>query len=130
MSVGFGSNFLLAARGCAWSGLAETLTGLGGYAFQVFDAEKGGLLRTYHDVTTAEVTGIDVSPDGRKLIVADSAGGISVSDLLQIVVRKCARVFGMKGGGMWPSVAWTAAEVCVCIRGCVPLVLFFLLCGA
>ncbi len=58
------------------------------------------MLRTYHDVTTAEVTGIDVSPDGRKLIVADSAGGISVSDLLQIVVRKCARVFGMKGGGM------------------------------
>jgi hypothetical protein len=45
---------------------------------QVWDAEMGGLVRTYHDVTTSEISSIDLSPGGRKLTVADTNGGIAV----------------------------------------------------
>jgi hypothetical protein len=47
-------------------------------SYQIWDAEHGGLLRTYHDVTTAEITSVDASPNGRKLVVTDSVGTISV----------------------------------------------------
>ena len=45
---------------------------------QIWDAEHGGLIRTYHDVTTSEITGIDTNASGRKVIVTDSEGGVSV----------------------------------------------------